>query len=235
MRQNIEDGKFYNPTIEKKLRLRPLRQLLSGTFTMDADMPPAIFLDPDATGRTVLLPAEEDGLFYVIANTETVSGDLTVKEDSGSTTIATVAPGDVQVFVCNGTTWFASSQDNASISTLSAAIVSISDRLVHTVTVGSTTAALNNGGVTTLPTGAANYNLEAPVAGVEKVIVQTSTDTNTKTVRGSTDNSVTFNGKASQLGLTFNALGESVRLIATSTTNWAVVNNEGSVGFSTGV
>jgi hypothetical protein len=53
----------------------------------------------------VLLPAEEAGLFFVIVNSADAAETLTVKEDSGTTTISTIAQNKAAILVCDGTTW----------------------------------------------------------------------------------------------------------------------------------
>jgi hypothetical protein len=105
MRSNIEGASLYNNMIEGKNRLRRINQTLTGTLTMDDDMEHLLFLDPGGAGRTVLLPAESAGLWFVIANTADAAEDLTVKEDSNTTTIGVVTPGKVAMFFCDGTTW----------------------------------------------------------------------------------------------------------------------------------
>lgn len=119
MRSNMESGDLRKVRMVQG-KFLPLKQTLSGTFTIDEDMPTLMFLDPDGSGRTILLPAEASskGLQYIIVNTETVSGDLTVKEDAGSTTIGVVGIGDIGHFFCDGTTWYGWTVDTASIATL---------------------------------------------------------------------------------------------------------------------
>lgn len=81
------------------------RQTLGGTYTMDADEPMVLFLDPGGSGRTVLLPPEANGLSFGIVNTADGNENLTVKEDAGVTTIDIVGRGRVSWFYCDGTTW----------------------------------------------------------------------------------------------------------------------------------
>lgn len=89
-----------------KLRHEILEQTLTGTWTMDDDMPSVQFLDPGGAARTVLLPPEAKGLWFRIVNTADADELITVKEDSNTTTIGTVSRGESQFFLCNGTTWY---------------------------------------------------------------------------------------------------------------------------------
>lgn len=84
-------------------------ETLSGTRTITAvelDTWQAFSFDPDGSGRTVVLPAEEGsvGAHVLIANLEDSSGDLTVKNDA-STTVATVTLNECVLLWCDGTAW----------------------------------------------------------------------------------------------------------------------------------
>jgi hypothetical protein len=61
-------------------------------------------LDGGVSDYDVNLPAELDGLRYVILNAGSTN-NLVVKNDAGGT-IATLTPGDVLDFVCDGTSWY---------------------------------------------------------------------------------------------------------------------------------
>lgn len=65
------------------------------------------YYDPGGASRNVLLPAEASsaGLFFIIVNTADAAENLTVKEDSDTTTIGIVARYESRVFVCDGTDW----------------------------------------------------------------------------------------------------------------------------------
>ncbi len=62
-------------------------------------------LDPGGAGRNVDLPAEAEGLAYAIVNTADAAETLTVREDAGATTIATVAQNERAICYCDGPTW----------------------------------------------------------------------------------------------------------------------------------
>ena len=100
------------------------------------------------------------------------------------------------------------------------------------VAAGSTTANLANWGVSTLgSTGAtATFTLTAPVAGVEKELLATSTSVQ-NVDSGST--TVTFDGTTG-IRLILNNSNEGVALRGLSTTRWFIVSNTNSVAVSTG-
>ena len=82
----------------------------SGTFTMGFGDQFLQFLKPGTADRTVLLPPEHPGLAFMIINTNGPSDTnqlLIVQEDSGTTTIVTIAKQEVAIVACDGTTWHA--------------------------------------------------------------------------------------------------------------------------------
>lgn len=87
-----------------------------GTYTFDAGgaeatlaatYPPVIRCDPGGGAIDLLLPAEADseGLVFVIFNTADAAEAITVKEDSDTTTIISLAQGEVGLVHCDGTSW----------------------------------------------------------------------------------------------------------------------------------
>lgn len=105
----LTGGSLQNTVIEKNLKVRPLVATLAGTLTLTTEHPPLIVVDPGGAGRTVLLPAEASslGLTFIIKNTADAAEDLTVKEDSNTTTIGTVSQNEAAFFFCDGVTWYA--------------------------------------------------------------------------------------------------------------------------------
>lgn len=106
MRNNIEGVRIDDSILGKGMKMLTLTQTLTGTFTMDADMPQALFLDPGGAGRTVLLPPETRGLYYRIFNTADAAEDLTVKDDANAVTYAVINAGGVVDFYSDGTIWY---------------------------------------------------------------------------------------------------------------------------------
>ncbi len=119
-------------------------------------------------------------------------------------------------------------------------VVNSSGNVVEVVAavVGSTTAtraggtAITNSGVATVSStsGAKNYTLAAPTAGVSKTIVCTAgSSVNTAVVLCASG--VTFDGTNTKA--TFNAAAETLDLVGVSATLWAVKSNTGSVALAT--
>ena len=81
-------------------------QALGGTLTMPTNPNMLNFIDPGGATRVLLLPPEVKGMILVIVNTADAVEDLTVKEDSGTTTIGTISQSEMALLVCDGTTWF---------------------------------------------------------------------------------------------------------------------------------
>lgn len=80
------------------------RQTLSGNLTLSATDAMVQNIDPGGSGRDVTLPAESNGLGFIIGNRADAAETLTVKDNSG-TTIATVNQDGVGYFWSDGTGW----------------------------------------------------------------------------------------------------------------------------------
>lgn len=80
---------------------------LSGTLTLDGTYGDVLKLDPGGAGRTVLLwpEATRKGVLVWIINAADAAETLTVKEDSNTTTIGSVAQNKTGLFYCDGTNW----------------------------------------------------------------------------------------------------------------------------------
>jgi hypothetical protein len=88
-------------------RLVSLAATLAADLTMTATSPRMLALDPGGASRKVLLPPEATsaGMFVFISNTADMAEDLTVKEDSDTTTICTISQNERGAAFCDGTTW----------------------------------------------------------------------------------------------------------------------------------
>lgn len=80
---------------------------LSGTLTLDGTYGDLLKLDPGGAGRTVLLwpEATRKGVLVLIVNAADASETLTVKEDSNTTTIASIGQNASCLLYCDGTSW----------------------------------------------------------------------------------------------------------------------------------
>ena len=110
MRSNLEGARISGCLLMEGNKFGVLAQTLGATLVMDADMHHVLFLDPGGSGREVRLPAEAKGLWFTIVNTADAAEALTVKEDSGTTTIGTIGQNEVGQFFCDGTTWWGNTQ-----------------------------------------------------------------------------------------------------------------------------
>ena len=151
MRSNLEGARLAGNLICEKNKYLQVKQTLAGTYTMDDDMPHWHFLDPGGAGRTVLLPAEAKGLWYILVNLADNIEDLTVKEDSNTTTIGVVSAGQFVLFICDGTSWYAPSDVG-----ISAGPVLIPDGTTYTVLKA------NSGKVHIVPDVTANITITLP-------------------------------------------------------------------------
>lgn len=112
-RQNHETINVSDILISDNLRVRSEVATLAGTYTMVATMSPLQVLDPGGASRDVLLPAEKLGLILFFVNTADAAENLVIKEDAGSTTIATLGSTESAVLICDGTTWRAITGTNS--------------------------------------------------------------------------------------------------------------------------
>ena len=109
----------------------------------------------------------------------------------------------------------------------------VSEDLVTTFSGASTANKIPNWGKTLLTsTAAKGYILEAPVPGVRKVIVQTTTSTVIRTVTGPTTTVFFANATATNTTLSFDTLGELIELEGRTTLIWDVISNPTSVSLS---
>lgn len=99
----------------------------------------------------------------------------------------------------------------------------------HDLNAATTSANIGNGGVSTIPgTAAAVITMDAPATGIEKIIALTSTSTSTAARTVALASGTFMSTAASTYNtLTFNGMGQTIRLIGLSTARFAVVANAG--------
>ena len=81
-------------------------QTLSGNLVLTTNMPRYQILDPGGADRNVDLPAEAEGVSYVIYNAADADETLTIRADTAGATQATIdRAGSIEI-VSDGTSWF---------------------------------------------------------------------------------------------------------------------------------
>ncbi len=103
---------------------------------------------------------------------------------------------------------------------------------IHTA---ATAATIPNSGVTTLSTAILSYTLADPVPGVRKTIIAPLPSTATgRFVQTSTANGVTF-GSTGAFNKWQSTASQSLELVGVSTTQYAVISNQGMSTLTTAV
>ena len=102
----LYQGVAVNPANGLRVRLGHNEETLSGTKTLVPQDAQFQLLDPDGN-KDVLLPREEEsqGLWFVIKNMAGGAEEITVKEDSDTTTIDVLGEKEFGIFVCDGSSW----------------------------------------------------------------------------------------------------------------------------------
>lgn len=114
----IGDGSSWNAVassvaLQGYMNLRDVnRETLSGTKTLTTSDATVQNLDPNGAARNVDLPAEEEGLVFVIGNRAGAANAITVRDDADAT-VVTVNQDDVAYCVSDGTGWIAFSAAGA--------------------------------------------------------------------------------------------------------------------------
>lgn len=104
MRSTLLNNAAFGLRLMDALKIPASSMTLAGTYTMAANDRMVHLLDPGGAGRTVLLPPEAEGI-YLIWNKADAAEDLTVKEDSNTTTILTISQNEAGILFCDGTSW----------------------------------------------------------------------------------------------------------------------------------
>lgn len=107
MRRDVEGAGLAYNLLRQGNKFTVDSRTLAGTLTLTADSAQLQSHDCGGAGRTVLLPAEADsiGLFFIFGNWSDAAETLTVKEDSNTTTIITVAQAKGGIVWCDGIQW----------------------------------------------------------------------------------------------------------------------------------
>lgn len=106
-RQDLYDSNLYDPVLHN-MKLGSQAMTMAGNLTLADGSPGMLFLDPGGSARTVLLPAEaanKNRVIAIVNKADGVGENLTVQEDSGTTSILVVEPQQVGFFFCDGTAW----------------------------------------------------------------------------------------------------------------------------------
>lgn len=123
-RLHMDDNELRNPKIMSGFRLQTMTKTLGAAFTITADMPPAITLDPGGATRQVIMPLEtveaNKGLTFIIRNGANAAEDLTIRNAANDATLGTI------------------SQDEAALVSLMPAVAGAAT-FTWTVIVGATT------------------------------------------------------------------------------------------------
>jgi hypothetical protein len=79
---------------------------LTGARTLDGTSAHVQVLDPGGASRNVTLPADGDGLVFLVRNTADAAENLVIKDADGNT-IATINRDEWAIVAGDGTTWYA--------------------------------------------------------------------------------------------------------------------------------
>lgn len=112
MRNNIDDARLRECTVEKGARLAPVIWDEAGAaVTLDADSPPLVHIDP-AQALTLTLPSPSRGLWFILCHGSTGNFDITVSSPvdragaAGATTMGTISQNQIGLIISDGVTWF---------------------------------------------------------------------------------------------------------------------------------
>jgi hypothetical protein len=97
----MDDIDLRKVVIRNGLRLATMTKTLTGTFTLDKDLPPAITLDPGGATRQVVMPSEtleeNHGLTFYIRNGADAVEDLTIRDSTNATTVGTISQNEAAI------------------------------------------------------------------------------------------------------------------------------------------
>lgn len=83
----------------------PIRRAsMSGNETLTTQSPQIQSLDAGGSARNLDLPAEDEGLWFLLARRDTGTDDITVRNDAGGT-LGVLEPDTAALCVSDGTGW----------------------------------------------------------------------------------------------------------------------------------
>lgn len=95
-RRTSEDADQFRPITWEGLGLA-CSMAKDANLTMTAKSPPVVIMTPTAA-RTILLPPEKAFQTFIVWNMAASALDITVKEDSDTTTVATISQNEAAIF-----------------------------------------------------------------------------------------------------------------------------------------
>ena len=105
--QDLVGSSVYGVTIQHGLKMASYALAMGDAgYTLLHTHPPVILADPESASEILTLPAEalSKNLVFYIVDTGTGVEAVVVNDDGGST-IVTLAPGEMAMVHCDGTTW----------------------------------------------------------------------------------------------------------------------------------
>ena len=120
-RDNLDAPKITDMVMVRGLKMETLSAVLAGSFTVNANMPPALFLDPNGASRSVVMPLETSskGLCFIIVNTSAAATfSLNIRNNADNATLLTLTSGatldlnETALVICDGTRWYGISATN---------------------------------------------------------------------------------------------------------------------------
>ena len=227
-RDLLQDAELYDPSIKQGMKFTPFISAITANYQLTVEHPTLLFLDPNGGSKDVLLPAEADseGLFFLISNTADASETLIVKEDSDTTTIASVVQNAAGLFWCDGTTWYgytflgaASTVTIANLTVASfATLLAAAEGIQHLSGAGAVSVTQ---GITLLTTTGADALtlVDGLTTGHKKAVIM---------IADGGDGTLTPTNFGNGTTMTFADVGDSVTLIWDATGgNWWIESNNG--------
>lgn len=104
MRSNIEGNRIEESLLAKGLKFGVQVETHAAAWTMDRDAGTVQVVTLTGAGRTVTLPAVEEGLFFFMLNVSASALDITVANPAAAT-IGTISQNEGALIICAGGAW----------------------------------------------------------------------------------------------------------------------------------